>query len=344
MDKFMVLDGDFKAELRRHFPEAENFGNAFTLHALKKDRWAVFKTHLAFLRAGAQIIRTNTYQVSIGAVARHLNLPPIECAEMIQRAVKLAKQAVMWYGEKTGEDTSSEQFETHRPLIAGSCGSYMVSLLDDTSDKCKVKSTDIAIQKSVSYLKLFHKQHIRELLEADVDLLAFESIPSKNEVNAIIDALKDHPKICAWITFYCPQNTNLVDGSDFAQTAVHCYNSLPEQIIAIGAECDSPTAMTQLMRNLNNSRKSKIPFMLCADKNFLPTTRNASVSSAAQQHNFVQEWWDAGVRYIGGGTDTVAEDIQHICKKVEYFCESTGELFLTGKPCSYRNKKHLFKL
>ncbi|XP_014470865.1 PREDICTED: homocysteine S-methyltransferase-like [Dinoponera quadriceps] len=343
MDRPMILDGDFGAELRHHFQQAQKFGKAFTLHALQADLFAVYKTHLAYLRAGAQIIRTNTYQASIGALKKHLDLDPSESLLKIHDAVRMAKQAVTTYDEEMGRDPSSEEYQLGRPLVAGSCGSYMVSTLDDISDKSNV-STDVTGQLSSYYLFSFHELRVQALLEAGVDLLAFESIPSLFEVTTITRVLKKYPNARAWITLYCLADTKLMDGNEFEKVATYCHDSLPNQIIAVGAECASPETIVSVMRSLNDRRYSKIVFLLCAHQRYLHTKVGSGKSNTALSHNYVQQWWDAGIRFIGGGTDTVAKDIKKVCKKVEGFNVANDRFFTSLMSLLYQNKENLSKM
>ncbi|XP_014470857.1 PREDICTED: homocysteine S-methyltransferase-like [Dinoponera quadriceps] len=342
MNKLVVLDGDFKSELRRHFLMASTFGEDFPLKALKVDRWSVLKTHLAFLRAGAQIIRTNTYYASSGAVAAHLDLRLNDYSTLIERAVILAKQAVTKYGEETGQDMSSEEYQLRRPLIAGSCGSAMVSISDVVFNKRSI-SAKFANERTQSYLEFFHDQRARELVAAGVDMLAFESISTFREVLSIFKVLKKYETVRAWITLYCPQDTKLMDGTEFSGVAAYCYNTLHKQeIMAIGVECDFPETIMPTIRNLNDSYKDKIPCVLYADKNYiLPVTENTAGSSTMLQHNHVQEWWNVGIRYIGGGIHTVAEDIQQIRKQVDNFCKFKNEIFPFQRSYPYRKEKSL---
>ncbi|XP_014470855.1 PREDICTED: homocysteine S-methyltransferase 3-like [Dinoponera quadriceps] len=350
MDKLLVVDGDFKAELRRHFPRAEDFGRAFPLHALIEDRRAVMKTHLAYLRAGAQIIRTNTYYATKDAFEKHLKLTsPFDYTEYLHGAVNLAKHAVKIYGEETGEDMNSEEYKSRRPLIAGCCSSVMASLYDDEIKKfyiCDEEVIDDNLMYSPDYLLFFHSWRVYDLLQAGVDILSFEAIPTFREAIAILNVLRYYKtRARAWISLLCPEDAKIVSRVDFPVVAAHCFKTLPKQIIAVGAECDSPGTMIPAIRSLNGCLKDK-PCMLYTSKYVAPGKGNigASSSSATLQHGYVHEWWDAGVRYIGGGPDTVAEDIQQIREQVDYFYQSTDKSFLSRNPCSYRNKKNLSKL
>ena len=49
-----------------------------------------------------------------------------------------------------------------------------------------------------------HRPQIKALLEAGVDLLAFETVPALKEASAIVNLLeKEFPDARAWLTFSC---------------------------------------------------------------------------------------------------------------------------------------------
>jgi S-methylmethionine-dependent homocysteine/selenocysteine methylase len=54
---------------------------------------AVIKSHIDFMKNGAQIILTNTYQASVEGFMKHLKLSRKESVESIKKIVKLAQKA-----------------------------------------------------------------------------------------------------------------------------------------------------------------------------------------------------------------------------------------------------------
>jgi homocysteine S-methyltransferase len=49
----------------------------------------------------------------------------------------------------------------------------------------------------------WHKPRVEALLEAGVDLLAFETIPSVKEATALCSILSQYPEARAWLSFSC---------------------------------------------------------------------------------------------------------------------------------------------
>jgi S-methylmethionine-dependent homocysteine/selenocysteine methylase len=49
----------------------------------------------------------------------------------------------------------------------------------------------------------WHRPRMQALAEADVDLLAFETIPAQKEAETLVELLKEFPKLKAWLSFSC---------------------------------------------------------------------------------------------------------------------------------------------
>ena len=52
-------------------------------------------------------------------------------------------------------------------------------------------------------LVVWHEQQVKAVVESDVDLLAFDTIPALKEVQAITSVLREYPNVKAWISFSC---------------------------------------------------------------------------------------------------------------------------------------------
>lgn len=52
----------------------------------------------------------------------------------------------------------------------------------------------------------WHRPRLQCLIEAGVDLIAFETIPAKKEGEALMKLLADFPNATAWLSFSCQVN------------------------------------------------------------------------------------------------------------------------------------------
>lgn len=308
-----MLDGGFSTQLSTHVGEKIDGDPLWTARFLITEPKAVFATHLDFLRAGADIIETNTYQATIDGFVKYLDITEEESLEIIRTAVDYAKDAVEAY---TKEIEGDKNVKNQKPLIAGSCGPYGACLHDGseyTGSYCSHVSREFLID--------WHRPRIRALLEKGVDLLAIETIPCVREAEAVIDLLKEFPDTQAWLSFSCRDDgKSLADGSNFQEIAVRCYkNALPGQILAIGINCIAPQCVTTLLQDINKGKSNLIPLVVYPNsgEKYIVSEGWKKKGEAPSLHEFIDEWLDLGVRYIGGCCRTYATDVKRIRSRVD---------------------------
>jgi len=314
MSEIKVLDGGFSTQLSTHVGEKIDGDPLWTARFLITEPKAVFATHLDFLRAGADIIETNTYQATINGFVKYLGITEKESFEIIRKAVDYAKNAVNAYSK---EIENNGNIRNRKPLIAGSCGPYGASLHDGSE-----YTGSYCINVSREFLIDWHRPRIRALLEKGVDLLAIETIPCVREAEAVIDLLKEFPDSRAWLSFSCRDDgKSLADGSNFQEVAMKCYkNALPGQILAIGVNCIAPQCVTTLLQDINKDKSNNfIPLVVYPNsgEKYIVSEGWKKEGETLSLHNFIDEWLDLGVRYIGGCCRTYATDVKRIRFRVD---------------------------
>lgn len=316
MSQIKVLDAGFSTQLSTHVGEEIDGDPLWTARFLITNPNAVFTTHLDFLRAGADIILTNTYQATIDGFVKYLGISKEESLQIIGNAVDYAKDAVNVYNKEIEDDTNI--IVTNRKLlIAGSCGPYGACLHDGseyTGSYCPNVSREFLID--------WHRPRIRTLVEKGVDLLAIETIPCVREAEALIDLLKEFPDTRAWLSFSCRDDgKSIADGSNFQEIAVRCYkNALPGQILAIGINCIAPQYVTTLLKGINRDNSNDlIPLVVYPNsgEKYVVSEGWKKEREVSSLHEFIDEWLDLGVCYIGGCCRTYAVDIKKIRSKVD---------------------------
>ncbi|XP_018340721.1 PREDICTED: homocysteine S-methyltransferase YbgG-like isoform X2 [Trachymyrmex septentrionalis] len=282
-----ILDGGFSGQLSRHVSAKIDGDPLWTARFLKTNVDAIYATHLDFLRAGADIIETNTYQASVPA-----------------------RKAVDDYIQE-----KSISFES-RPMVAGSCGPYG-AYLHNGSEYTGSYGKNISRQELIDW----HRPRVKALLNAGIDLLAFETIPCVEEAEAILELLKEYPHARAWLSFSCRDGQFMSDGSVFQNTAVRCYRTLPLQIVAVGVNCIDPKYVTPLLKGINESASSEqdfIPLIVYPNRGGSYSTSGEWIA-VKDDHSLnlpISEWLDLGIRYIGGCCKIFAEDIKLIRSEV----------------------------
>lgn len=324
----MLLDGDFSSQLSNYLNRSDLGHSHYELQVLVTNRLAVYKTHMDFLRAGAKIIRTNTYRGSVTTLIDILDITSLEGTHLITIAVQLARKAIMHYLQENNNVPRNEQ-----PLLAGTCGSYGIANFVDVHN-CP-HYWDIMPEHA---LKVWHKNRIQALLNAGVDMLAFDSIPSAKEAGTLIDLLLEHPQTRALITFLCSNTGILPDGTNFVEVALLFYNSLPNQIVAIGICCSSPIFATPMLRSLNYIAPpgNVVPLIVCSEK-FITYNNNNNIQ-CDNIPNYITEWLSLGVRYIGGAGNINAYDIKDMSNVINNY--NNNRIAPNALNCSLQDQKN----
>ncbi|XP_050682680.1 uncharacterized protein LOC126977992 [Leptidea sinapis] len=304
--KVYILDGGFSSQLSRHVGTTADSDPLWTSRFLNTHPEDVVKTHLDFIRAGSDIISTNTYQASVGAFLRHLGVSSDEAYGLIQRAVRLAQKARIKYSE----ECKLLSISSRNILIAGSVGPYGAALNDGS--EYSGSYTDLISEET---MKNWHRPRIEALLQSEVDFLAIETIPCEKEALVLVNMLKDYPSAKAWISVSCKDDTSLSHGENFQEVARKCWESNHEQLIAVGMNCCSPKWVANLVRNIGN-----IPIVAYPNSG---EKWDPGVGWKDDQCEplctFVPEWLQLNVQYIGGCCRTYSEDIAAIRNKVEHY-------------------------
>lgn len=317
-----ILDGGFSAQLSAHVGAKIDGDPLWTSRFLATNPDAVYATHLDFLRAGADIIETNTYQASVPDLMKHLPITKEESVSLLRDAVKLAKKAVNDYVEEVKDNYN---VDNKNPMIAGSCGPYGSSLHDGSEynggyGKSTPRETMIE----------WHKSRIDNLVDGGIDLLALETIPCYQEAETIVGLLREYPNVKAWLSFSCQRNSrNLADGSNFREVVTRCRRTaLPGQIIAVGVNCLAPKDVTGLLKDINGGGGEFVPLIAYPNSGELysPGIGWVEDKNCPPFESFIPEWLELGVRYLGGCCRMYADNIRSIKREVYEYKRKKGFL------------------
>lgn len=304
-ERVTVLDGGFATQLSTHVSAPVDGNPLWSSAFLKTDPEAVVKTHCDFLRAGAQIITTNTYQASIDGFMKYLGLNQEESIDLIKKAVDLAKDAVTIFMEENTDQTG-----VIRPLIAASIGPYGASLHDGSEYTGSYVET-----VSKKQMMDWHRPRMQVLIDAGVDFLAIETIPAQDEGEALADLLKEFPSQKAWISFSCKDYHHVSHGEKFGEAVASCLEHNTKQLIAVGTNCVNPAYVSSLLKDANR----KVPFIVYPNSGEIYDAKTGwhAGDSCKPIESYVHEWLNLGVRYIGGCCRTYPTDISKIRDTVE---------------------------
>lgn len=233
--RFLVLDGGLASEIERQGVAID--GDPLWSARLLLDNPSLLEDiHLAYARAGAEILTTATYQASLPGLAA-AGLSVVESREVLAKSVHLARRAGTRWAQSRGLT------EVKRPLVAASMGPYGAYLADGS------EYTGDYVQDKAA-LRAFHEERMAVLANAGADILACESIPSLAEGEVLLDLLDAYPHLPCWISFTCRDARHVSHGEPVAaclSMAVHFPHVLA------GVNCLHPHLVGPLMASLLDS-------------------------------------------------------------------------------------------
>ncbi|WMX44529.1 homocysteine S-methyltransferase [Streptomyces roseicoloratus] len=171
--------------------------------------------HAAYVRAGAQVLITSSYQATFEGFARR-GVARAETARLLLRSVELARAA--------GERTEREIW------VAASVGPYGAMLADGSEYRGRYGM-------SVAELERFHRPRIEVLAESGADVLALETVPDAYEAEALLRAAGRSGAVPVWLSY-------TVDGAHTraGQRLEDAFGLVAglDQVVAVGVNCCDP--------------------------------------------------------------------------------------------------------
>ncbi|MBS1803604.1 MAG: homocysteine S-methyltransferase [Acidobacteria bacterium] len=288
-----VLDGGMASELE--YLGADISGPLWSARVLEEAPEKIVAVHRAYIEAGAEIIETSSYQVSrIGYAEVGFN--PLRADVALLRSVALAREAAEFYPDR-------------RILIAASLGPYGAALHNGAEYHGNYNCT-------FADLIEFHRHRIDALASAPPpeapDLLAFETIPSLAEAEAIGQALAAHPELSVWFSFTCREEQRVAHGELLRQCA-SAVDALP-QTVAVGVNCTQPALTSSLIAEIRSA--SDKPIVVYPNSGEVWDVERrcwTGVSDSRAYGDEAREWFAAGAQIIGGCCRTRPAHIREVC-------------------------------
>ncbi|HGY90589.1 MAG TPA: homocysteine S-methyltransferase [Planctomycetes bacterium] len=242
----------------------------------------IVSVHLDNLSAGAQVITTATYQASFEGFAEVLGLSRNASRDLMARSVELARQAVRLHLERTPVSLP--------PAIAGSLGPYGAFLADGSEFR-----GDYVVDPVV--LRDHHAPRIEALLDAGVDVIAFETLPRRDEALVVAELLDQLACPAAWISFSTRSSQELAGGDSLEQTARDLCGA--RHVSAIGLNCCPPSRVSPALEVLRSATSQPLLVKPNSGEEWVDGVWSAS-SEAESIPALVEDWLKRGVLGVGG--------------------------------------------
>ncbi|EDW55684.1 homocysteine S-methyltransferase [Drosophila sechellia] len=311
----LVKCGGFSSQLAKNVTEKVDGDPLWGSRFDATNPEAVIQTHLDFLRNGADIILTNTYQSSVEGFVKYLGVTRERGVELIQKSVQLAKQAKEQYLSEIGSEADSAL-----PLIMGSIGPYGAYLHDGSE-----YTGNYADKMSKEQLKAWHTARIEICLAAGVDGLALETLPCLMEAEAVTELVLDNfPDAKFWVSLQCMDEKHMASGESFAEAALSLWRLVQSRkaenrLLGIGLNCVNPLFVTPLLSSLTKVAGSdRIPLVVYSNRGEIYDVEQGDWTGTGEEVvKFVPEWIQLGVRIVGGCCRVYPTDVLAIRKYVD---------------------------
>ncbi|MEC5320846.1 homocysteine S-methyltransferase [Brenneria populi subsp. brevivirga] len=292
----IVLDGALATELEARGCDLTD--PLWSAKVLIENPSLIYQVHLDYFNAGAQCAITASYQATPqGFKARGLD--ERQSLALIEKSVRLAAQARDEY--RRGHPQAGTL------LIAGSVGPYGAYLADGSEYR-----GDYALPQTE--MMAFHRPRIAALLDAGVDILACETLPSFAEIKTLVELLQEFPQAFAWFSFTLRDSGHLSDGTPLKEV-LRVLNRCP-QVAAVGVNCIALARVTEALTQL--SAETSLPLVVYPNSgehyDALSKTWDSPVSDACSLAAHLPQWRAAGAKLIGGCCRTTPADIAGIAR------------------------------
>jgi homocysteine S-methyltransferase len=208
----VVLDGGLSNQLKDQGQDLS--GELWSARLLADAPGQLVAAHIAYLRAGARVLITASYQASFEGFARD-GVGAGQAAGLLGSSVGLARLA----SDREGTPA----------WVAASVGPYGATLADGSEYRGRYGL-------SVRELERFHRPRIEALAEAAPDVLALETVPDVDEAEAMLRAAAG-TGVPAWLSYTIRADATRAGQPLQDAFAVAAGN---DQVVAVGVNCCRP--------------------------------------------------------------------------------------------------------
>jgi S-methylmethionine-dependent homocysteine/selenocysteine methylase len=283
----VILDGAIGTEiLRRNVSWAD--------HQVINLPDVIRSIHEDYIKAGADVITTNTFQLSRRSLLnhfkdiehmRHIGAPGLETRAdaLLQAAVELTKEA------------RARVSLDHPVAIAGSITTLEWCFRPDLAP--------VPDQAKNEYREI-----VGVMAESGVDLILFETFNSAAEARVALEAAREL-NIPAWIAFVCDSSGKLFSGETMGQAVVQLEPLEPDVILV---NCAPPKDIDAGLQELTK-RRSKPTGAFAHIGRFDPPEWLFTDEYPAEKYlDCAHRWLDMGALVIGGCCGTTPDHIKKL--------------------------------
>ncbi|QGZ51473.1 homocysteine S-methyltransferase [Streptomyces sp. QHH-9511] len=280
-DEVLVLDGGLSNQLEAQGCDLSD--ELWSARLLADGPEQIEAAHTAYVRAGARVLITASYQATFEGFARR-GVDRAGAARLIGRSVELAREA----GQGAAEQV----------WVAGSVGPYGAMQADGSEYRGRYGLT-------VRELERFHRPRIEALVEAGPDVLALETVPDADEAEALLRAV-DGCGVPVWLSY-----TIAGERTRAGQGLTEAFGLVAgnDQVVAVGVNCCEPGDAARAVEIAAGVTGKPVVVYPNSGEEWDAGAR-AWHGTGAFDPGRMRDWSAAGARLIGGccrvGPDRIA--------------------------------------
>ncbi|WP_066943969.1 homocysteine S-methyltransferase [Streptomyces lushanensis] len=267
----VVLDGGLSNQLTAQGCDLSD--DLWSARLLTDGPEQIEAAHTAYVRAGARVLITSSYQASYEGFARR-GVARREAAGLLAGSVELARRA--------GEAAA------HEVWVAASVGPYGAMLADGSEYRGRYGL-------SVRELERFHRPRIEALAAAGPDVLALETVPDTDEAEAMLRAVEGCG-VPVWLS-YSVAGERTRAGQPLAEAFALAAGT--GQVIAAGINCCEPADADRAVEIAASVTGRPVVVYPNSGEGWDAKTRNWR-GDATFDPARVAAWQSAGARLVGG--------------------------------------------
>ncbi|WP_405603033.1 homocysteine S-methyltransferase [Streptomyces sp. NBC_01410] len=291
----VVLDGGLSNQLEAQGCDLSD--ELWSARLLADDPREIETAHAAYVRAGAQVLITSSYQATFEGFERR-GVVREEAAGLLARSVELARTA----GELV----------PHEVWVAASVGPYGAMLADGSEYRGRYGL-------SVRELERFHRPRIEALVAAGPDVLALETVPDMDEAEALLRAV-DAYGLPVWLS-YTITGERTRAGQELA--AAFALAAGRDQVIAVGVNCCDPRDADRAVE-LAASVTAKPVVVYPNSGERWNTEERGWRGASTYDPGRVRDWLASGARLVGGCCRVGPGQIAELARAVTEVTEGGG--------------------
>lgn len=255
---------------------------------------AVREVHLDYLQAGADVITTNTFRT---------HRRSLEKAGLADRAAELTHLAVQLSREALETHRAQRRDASRTPRIAGS-----ISPLEDCYSPHLAPDYATALTE--------HREMVRALADAGVDLLLVETMPAWPEARAALTAALE-TKLPVWFSLHTGGPGVLLSGEHLAARLAE----LDADPAAVLVNCVPAERAVEDVRFLRAHVPGDVPIGIYANSGHVDPVHGWSIEDRVAPKRYADlaaMWVDAGASIVGGCCGTTPAHIAALAARLRY--------------------------